>query len=261
MGDLSARHLKAAGIGHLHVVNRTHARAVELAERLGGKPAPWEELDRLLQQVDIVLCSTGAAEPVIREQRVRDAMRARKGRWLFFIDIAVPRDVESNVGAIENVYLYDVDALEEVVARNRAGRAREAEQAEALVADELRRFHAQERTQGVVPTIKALRAHFLDVAQAEAQRIAARMQSASDKDRALLQQLAEAVVNKLLHPPLTRLKREAQDSPEGGVLCVAVRELFEIEVAEAAATGGESEGEGGDAKVVPIKSKSGEGER
>src|SRR5581483_1398685 len=87
MGDLSARHLKAAGIGKLHVVNRTHARAVELAERLGGAPAPWDDLDKLLAAVDIVLCSTGAAEPVIREARVREVMRARKGRWLFFIDI------------------------------------------------------------------------------------------------------------------------------------------------------------------------------
>jgi glutamyl-tRNA reductase len=251
MGDLSARHLKAAGIGKLHVVNRTHARAVELAERIGGAPAPWEELDKLLAAVDIVLCSTGAAEPVIREPRVREVMRARKGRWLFFIDIAVPRDVEPHVGAIENVYLYDVDALEQVVARNRAGRAREAEDAEAIVLEELERFQAQERSLGVVPTIKALRARFLEVAQAEAQRIAGRLQSSSDKDRALLHQLAEAVVNKLLHPPLTALKREAQDRPEGGALCDAVRELFELER-------GEPKDEG---EVVTLKSKSGEGER
>jgi glutamyl-tRNA reductase len=253
MGDLSARHLKAAGIGRLHVVNRTQARAVELAERLGGKPAPWEDLDRLLQQVDIVLCSTGAAEPVIRVERVRDAMRARKGRWLFFIDIAVPRDVESHVGAIENVYLYDVDALEEVVARNRAGRAREAEQAEALVADELRRFHAQERTQGVVPTIKALREKFLQVAQDEAQRLAGRLQSSSEKDRALFEQLAVAVVNKLLHAPLTKLKNEAQESPEGGSLSTAACELFDIDI--------DIEIETADGQRIVVELKSGKGDR
>jgi glutamyl-tRNA reductase len=234
MGDLSARHLKAAGAGRLRVVNRTHARAVELAERLGGDARPWEELDRLLREVDIVLCSTGAQEPVIREPRVREAMRARKGRWLFFIDIAVPRDVDAAVGAIENVYLYDVDALENVVAQNRAGREREAIEAEALIDEELRRFHADERTLGAVPTIKALRERFLEVARAEAER--------RGQDRAF----AEALVNKLLHPALSALKREAQDAPDGGALSEAVRALWSLE----------DEPEVAD--VVPLKKESGE---
>ncbi len=249
MGDLSARHLKAAGVGRLHVVNRTAARAAELAERLGGTPAPWEDLDRLLGTVDIVLCSTGAAEPVIRAARVREVMRARKGRWLFFIDIAVPRDVEAGVGAIENVYLYDVDALETVVAQNRAGRAREATEAEAIVDEELQRFRAQERTQAAVPIIKALRARFLEIATAEAQRTLGKLQSPSERDKAQVQQLAESIVNKLLHTPLTALKREAQSAPDGGALSEAVRLLFELAEAE-----GEEGGE-----VVPLKS--GEGER
>jgi glutamyl-tRNA reductase len=244
MGDLSARHLRAAGIGKLHVVNRTHARAVELAERLGGVPAPWEMLDWLLEHVDIVLCSTGAQEPVIREARVREAMRARKGRWLFFIDIAVPRDVEPAVGSVGNVYLYDVDALEQVVSANRAGRAREASEAEALVTEELKRYQALERTLGVVPVIKALRSRFLDVARAEAQRAAARGGGATE---AQLAQFAEAIVNKLLHKPLTALKREAKESPEGGLLCEAVQALFELELTA------------DEPVVVPLKS--GEGER
>ena len=237
MGALSARHLKTAGVGRLRVVNRTPGRAAELAAQLGGEPAPWEELDKLLTEVDIVLCSTGAAEPVIRERRVREAMRARKGRWLFFIDIAVPRDVETRVGAIENVYLYDVDALEEVVVKNRAGRAREAGQAEAIVEEELKRFVARERTLGVVPTIKALREKFLALAQAEAER-----RGGGDKDR----QLAEALVNKLLHPALSALKREAQSMPDGGVLADAVRTLFDLEV------------EAQVADVVPIKKEGGD---
>src|SRR5207253_8223117 len=123
MGALSARHLQSSGIGGLTVVNRTRARADGLAQQLGGKSAPWEDLDALLGKADIVLCSTGASEPVIGRARVEKAMKARRGRWLFFIDIAVPRDVEREVGEIENVYLYDVDTLEEVVAGNRAGRA------------------------------------------------------------------------------------------------------------------------------------------
>src|SRR5439155_21840448 len=111
MGDLSARHLQAAGIGELWVVNRTEARAQELAARLHGQAAPWSELDKLLAKVDIVLCSTGAQEPVLSKKMIAQVMRARKGRWLFLIDIAVPRDVEPGVGDVENVYLYDVDGL------------------------------------------------------------------------------------------------------------------------------------------------------
>jgi glutamyl-tRNA reductase len=248
MGDLSARHLKSAGIGELHVVNRTQARAVELAERLGGKASPWEELDRLLAKVDIVLCSTGAAQPIMRVDRVEKAMRARRGRWLFFIDIAVPRDVEPQVGRIENVYLYDVDALEEVVAAARKGREREATEASALVDDELKRFAAGERVLGVVPLIKALRARFLDVAQAEAERTLGRLAQASDKDRAAVKALAESIVNKLLHPPLTALKREAGEDET--LLAEAARRLFDLKIVD------ESEAP---AEVVPLKS--GEGER
>src|SRR4029079_16760272 len=97
------------------------ARADELAARLDGTAYDWEELDRLLCEVDIVLCSTGASEPVLRRERVGKAMRQRRGRWLFLIDIAVPRDVEPEVGRIENVYLYDVDALDKVVRANIEG--------------------------------------------------------------------------------------------------------------------------------------------
>jgi glutamyl-tRNA reductase len=224
MGDLSARHLKAAGIAELSVVNRTQARAVELAEKLGGTAAPWDDLDRLLTKVDIVLCSTGAAEPILRKDRVAKAMRARKGRWLFFIDIAVPRDVDPEVGSVENVYLYDVDALERVVAQNRAQRAGEAEEAEAMVETELKRYHEHELSLGAVPTIKLLRGRFLEIAMAELERTQARI---GDKERAAMQAMVEAIVNKLLHVPLTKLKKEAADHPDSE-LPALVRALFDL---------------------------------
>jgi glutamyl-tRNA reductase len=225
MGDLSARHLKAAGIGEMTVTNRTLARAVELAERLGGKAAPWEELDRLLTKVDIVLCSTGATEPVLRRDRVERAMRARKGRWLFFIDIAVPRDVDPGVGNVENVYLYDVDALDKVVEAARAGRQKEALEAEAMVEAELKRLRELEQSLGVVPTIKLLRGRFLEIAQAEVQRSAGKL--SSERDVQAAQAIAEAIVNKLLHQPLTRLKQEARNNPDTE-LAAMVRVLFDL---------------------------------
>lgn len=227
MGDLSARHLKSAGIGTLSVVNRTQARAVELAGRLGGQAAPWDDLDKLLSQVDIVLCSTGATEPVITRDRVARAMKTRKGRWLFFIDIAVPRDVEPGVGKVENVYLYDVDALENIVVEHRAARAREAEEAELLVESELKRYAEHESSLGVVPTIKLLRGRFLEIARAEVERTLPRLAGAGERDRAALQAMADAIVNKLLHVPLTKLKEEARNHPDSE-LAATVRGLFDL---------------------------------
>jgi glutamyl-tRNA reductase len=227
MGDLSARHLQAAGIGSLTVVNRTEARALALAEKLGGQAAPWSELDRLLQKVDIVLCSTGANQPVILPDRVKKVMHARRGRWLFFIDIAVPRDVDPAVGDIENVYLYDVDALENIVAQARAARQREADEAEAMVADELKKYVEHEVALGVVPTIKLLRGRFLEVAQAEVERTLPRLSALGERDRAAVQAMAEAIVNKLLHVPLTKLKAEARTNPDSE-LAAQVRGLFDL---------------------------------
>jgi glutamyl-tRNA reductase len=224
MGDLSARHLKSAGVGELVVTNRTASRAAEVAERLGGRSAPWEQLDQLLTRADIVICSTGATEPVLRRDRISRVMRARKGRWLFFIDIAVPRDIDPEVGGIENVYLYDVDALEKVVQQNRAQRLSEAAEGEAMVDAELKRYHEHELSLGVVPTIKLLRGRFLEVAQAEVDRAMARVAAS---DRATLQAMAEAIVNKLLHVPLTKLKKEARDNPDSE-LAETVRALFDL---------------------------------
>lgn len=227
MGELSARHLKAARIGELTVVNRTHARAVELADKLGGAAAPWEELDRLLGRADIVLCSTGASQPVLRRDRIERAMRARKGRFLFIIDIAVPRDVEPEVGAVENVFLYDVDALDQVVAQNRAQRQSEAAAGEAIVEAELARWQAQELSLGVVPTIKLLRGRFHEVARAEVERTLGKLAAASERDRQAIEAMAEAIVNKLLHVPLTKLKAEAADNPDSE-LAATVRALFDL---------------------------------
>jgi glutamyl-tRNA reductase len=226
MGELSARHLRAARIGELCVVNRTQARAVELAAKLGGQAAPWDDLDKLLARVDIVLCSTGASEPVLRRDRIERAMRLRKGRFLFLIDIAVPRDVEPEVGAIENVFLYDVDALDQVVQQNRAQRRSEAAAGEEMVEAELKRFVEHEQSLGVVPTIKLLRGRFLEVARAEVERTLGKL-STSERDRQVIEAMAEAIVNKLLHVPLTKLKEEARDNPDSE-LAATVRALFDL---------------------------------
>lgn len=226
MAELAARHLRQAQVRTLYVVNRTRSRADDLAARLQGTAHDWTELEPLLSKAAVVLCSTGARDPVISKDMVARAMRARRGRWLLLVDIAVPRDVDPRVGDLENVYLYDVDALQGVVQGHQEGRRREAEVAERIVDEELRRFHQGQRAQGVAPLIKSLRDRALDVAHKEVERVLPRLQGASERDRQLVSQMAEAIVNKLLHTPQVALKAEAQAGR--GDLAEAVRTLFEL---------------------------------
>ncbi len=241
MGDLAARHLTSAGAGPLLVVNRTLARGQALAERIGGTAHPWESLQQLLTVADIVLCSTGAPEPVVRREMVQKVMKARRGRWLCFIDIAVPRDVEASVGELENVYLYDVDALSQMVDEHLSDRKRAAEIAEGIIVEEVSRFLSAERSLGVVPTIKALREHFLEVGRAEAQRTLGKLDGAGERERKEIERLADSIINKLLHAPLTALKRD----PDSGGLAAAARTLFELDEAQPDEAAVEKAGAGG----------------
>lgn len=242
MGELAAKHLVSSGCGKLHVVNRTRSRGEELVARIaeGGHAAEahgWEALGSVLLRADVVVCSTGAPEPVVSREAVRAAMKARRGRWLCLLDIAVPRDVEPEVGEIDNVYLYDVDALTRIVDEHLEGRRREAESAERIVAEEVTRCREVFRARGVVPTIRALRDRFTQVAHAEAQRtidkLARKPGGLSDKERKDIEMLADGIINKLLHAPLTAIKKEA----ESHSLIEAVRLLFDLPEAPAAADG------------------------
>ncbi len=243
MAELCARHLREASADQFLVVNRTRARAEELAARLHGSAHDFSELEALLGRAAVVLCSTGSREPVLRADLLSRVMKARRGRWLLLIDIAVPRDVEPQVGELDNVYLYDIDALQAVVAGNLSERQREAAAAEQIISGELTRFVARQREGGVVPVIKALRAYAQGVAQAEVARVAPRLGSLGERERKLVQQLADGIVNKLLHAPLTALKRAAAE-PEGPLaldLAGAVRSLWPL---EGLGTGGDELGEG-----------------
>ncbi len=227
MAELSVRHLHHAGTSQLTVVNRTFERAEKLATRLSGAARPWSELDALLADVDIVITSTGAAAPVLGVARMKAVMRKRKGRWLLVVDIALPRDVEPAVSQLDNLYLYDMDALEHVVVQNRAGREHEAAAAEALVVEELDRFLAGERAQALGPTLAQLRERFHAVARTEVQRLAKRK---SEAEQAELLAVAESIVNKLLHAPLMAAKRAAE-AGEGEELEGALLKLFDLDAA------------------------------
>jgi glutamyl-tRNA reductase len=236
MAELAVRHLISDGASDIRVLNRTHERAVQLAFDLGAKPARFEDLRGQLLLADIVISSTGSPEPIIGRKLIAEVMRERKQRPLFVVDIAVPRDVEKEVGSLSNVYLFDVDDLEHVVAENLKERRREARQAERIIGEELASFEGWLRTQDAVPVIKQLRERCAQVALAEAQRTAQLLRLEDGKQRDALDAMANAIVNKILHDPTMELKRHAL-AADGAFLARATRRLFRLEGDEAAREG------------------------
>ena len=225
MGEMAARHLVEQGVFPLYVANRTWSRAQELARALSGTALPFDHCQAALERVDIVITSTGASAPIIRKEDVQQALPLRRSRPLFFIDIAVPRDVEPAVNDLDNVFYYDIDDLQQVVEANRRERLREAQKAEALVEREVQKFLTRLRDVEVLPTIVSLREKLEQIRQAEVDKTLARLPEASAETRAAVEALSSAIVNKILHPPTVKL-RESSRSGRGRRWAVLVSELF-----------------------------------
>ena len=225
MSELAARHLIEQGAFPLYVANRTWARAQELARALAGTAVPFDELATALATVDIVITSTGAPEPVIRREFVQPLVHSRRGRPLFFIDIAVPRDVENSVNTLDGVYCYDIDDLKQVVDANIRERLREAHRAEALVEREVAKFLARLGDVEVIPTIVSLRERLEIIRSGEVKRTLARLPGATPETREAIEALSAAIVNKILHAPITKLRESSRaGSPRSWL--ELVHELF-----------------------------------
>jgi len=225
MAQLAARHLVEQGAFPIYVTNRTWARAQELARALAGTAVPFDELPTALGSVDIVITSTGSPEPVVTRETAARALQGRGARPLFFIDIAVPRDVAPDVGTLAGVYLYDIDDLKQVVDANLRERAREAQRAEALVEREVTKFLARLADLEVVPTIVSLRERLEDIRAAEVRKALGRLPDASAETREAIEALSAAIVNKVLHAPITKL-RESSRAGAGRSWTTLVHELF-----------------------------------
>ena len=225
MSELAARHLIEQGAFPLYVANRTWARAQELARVLSGTAVPFDELPTALAAVDIVIASTGAPEPVIRRETVNRVIPSRRGRPLFFIDIAVPRDVEESVDTLDGVYRYDIDDLKQVVDANIRERAREAHRAEALVEREVAKFVARLGDVEVIPTIVSLRERLEAIRAGEVKRTLARLPGATPETREALEAMSTAIVNKILHAPITKLRESSREGSPRSWLEL-VHELF-----------------------------------
>lgn len=233
MSSLAARHLYASGAQRIVVTNRSPAKAEALAEEIEATAKPWEDLEGLLVDADVVISSTGASQPVLTRALFKKVMKARRWRNIMVIDIAVPRDAEPAINELDGVYLFNIDDLDKVVQANLAERMKAAEHATKIVEHEASQFEQWLRTQHVVPTIRALREHFGQVAQAELQKALdklAHKDLTREQQRELLQELLHRVTNKLLHQPTTVL-RSAQHA-EAAVLAAAVCDLFALQPGE-----------------------------
>jgi glutamyl-tRNA reductase len=245
MADLAARALRGQG-AQLLITNRTAARADELAARIGGRVHAFEDLEGALVRADIVIASTGARQPLLTRALVARAQRKRRGRPLFLIDIAVPRDVEAGCAEISDVFVADIDDLQKQADDHRDERRGEADRAESMVEGEVARFLEAYRGRRVGPTITALRAHVLGIARAEAERVlnAAGLAFAGERERRAILDLADGIAKKMLHLPQVVLKKGGADPLDGAALLASVQRLFELEVADAApGTGAETDAE------------------
>jgi glutamyl-tRNA reductase len=222
-GELAVKSLVARGASIAFVANRTLERAEELTREYGGAPLALEDVADRLERVDVVVSSTTAPGWTLTREAVERTLHARKGRALFLIDLAVPRDLEPAIHELDGCYLYDIDDLEAVVAETLAGRRREAERAEAIVAAEADRFRDWQASLDVVPAITSLRAHAEEIRAAELER--AKLTGA---ERRAAESVTAAVLNKLLHLPTIRMKQAAA-AADGVIYADAVRHLFGLE--------------------------------
>ncbi len=259
MSELAARHLVQQGAGAILVSNRTAARARRLAEELEGRVKPqvidFEQLYEAASRADIVISSTGAPHPIFRREHGQKFMHRRRNRPMFFIDIAVPRDVDPEMGKLEGIFVYDIDDLQAVAAAHLEERSREASDAETLIAGEVERFHARQRTVNVAPAIVALQRQAEEIRQAELKRMQARLGGLSAEQVAAVEALTRGLVNKFLHPPMQALKQAARENDQ--VRLDTVCEEWSVSVRADRETGGETEQ---DSAAAPARTSESEGQ-
>jgi glutamyl-tRNA reductase len=235
MSELAARHLMAHGAGTIFVANRTYERAVALADKFNGRAMLFEQLYETAADADIVITSTGSPRPIFRREHGELFLHKRKNKPMFFIDIAVPRDVDGEMNKLDGIFLYDIDDLQSVIASNRTDRLREASRAEEIVEAEVKRFHERLQTLDVVPTIVSLQDHVETIRQAEIDKVRGRLGTLSPEQELAVEAMTRGIVNKILHTPITALKiaaKEARDpktkSAEAGTLIELVRRIFNL---------------------------------
>jgi glutamyl-tRNA reductase len=228
MAELAARHLLSQGVSAITVANRTFQKAVEVALSFKGIPVSFEEIGAQILEADIIISSTAAPGYVITHDQVKGSMKKRRNRPLFFIDIAVPRDVEPAVNDVENVYVYDIDDLKGIVQVNIGQRQGEAVKAERIVEEEVIKFEQWLKTLEVVPTIVSLKEKAETIRQAELKKSLSSLGELNPSQIKSLETLTLSITEKILNDPILFLKQKA-DRPLGKTYLDTARRLFRLD--------------------------------
>ena len=227
MSTLAARYLRSHGAATIFVSNRSHERAQQMASAIGGTAIHFDQLYSTADQADIVVTSTGAPHAIFRREHGEIFMQRRKNRPMFFIDIAVPRDVDPAMSAIDGIFVYDIDDLQHVVEANASDRGREAQRAEAIIEQEVSRFERRVQSLDAVPTIIALQQRLDAIRQTELDRLRGRLGRLTPEQEAVVESLTRGIVNKILHSPVSALKAMSGSEQLASVADL-VRSLFGI---------------------------------
>jgi glutamyl-tRNA reductase len=227
MAELAAQHLSNAGASRIIVANRTLETAQTLAAKFSGEAIDFTALPARLAEADVIICSTAASDYVITREMARAALETRRKRPAFFIDISVPRNVDPAVGEIGNLFVFDIDDLESVIASNIREREREAERAELIVESEVMQFQQALRQLDLGPTVAALRERLHEIARDEFKRQRTRLGNLTPEQERAVEGLLTSTVNKIAHPVITRLRRSHESGEEESVR--AWRESFKLD--------------------------------
>jgi len=228
MAELAAKHLISYGVKTIYVTSRTYERAANLARALNGSALDFEAFKNELHRADIVITSTSAPNFIIKKEIVEKAIHERRNKPIFFIDIAVPRDIEPDVNDLENVYLYDIDDLQVVVSANIKEREKEAKNAMNFISQEVTKFNNWVGALDAVPTIVEIRKKAENIRKQEIEKTLKKISHLSEDDKQLLRQMSSSMINKILHKPTIKLKQKTQ-SEDGHVYLKAIRHLFHLD--------------------------------
>jgi glutamyl-tRNA reductase len=228
MSELAARHLRRSGASHVFVTNRTHERAVEMAQLFQGTPVEYTRFVSMLPEVDILIASSGAPHYVLRKEEMQRVRAARRNKPMFLIDIAVPRNIEPSVNDLDNIFLYDIDDLQEVVNANLRERMKEADHAEALVTEEVDRMLARLKVAEVTPLIVGLQEQLEQIRAAEIEKVRRKFGPFTLEQEAAMEALTRGLINKIAHGPISELRNHA-GRPEGAHVVAAIRKAFHLQ--------------------------------
>ncbi len=228
MSELAARHLRRSGADHVFVTNRTHERAVEMAKLFQGTPVEYTRFTAMLPEVDILIASSGAPHYILHKDEMQRVISARRNKPMFLIDIAVPRNIDPAINDLDNVFLYDIDDLKEVVEANLRERSKEAERAEALVEEEVERMMVRLKVAEVTPTIMGLQEQLEQMRAAEIEKVRHKYGPFTPEMEQALEAATRGMINKIAHGPISELRNQA-GQPDGAHAIAVVKKIFHLQ--------------------------------